>query len=190
MKDNSLDEWIDFFDSDKSMTKFKALLDIADKSYLFQPNGFPPGDLQGDKIPAYGFLEKDLRLIMDSMNFVDEDLIKQDLINNAQTRIVLALASGIKFEGWLNYFGDNYTLAVAKSLVEAKYELFDIDLENIVKFAITCGALTRDDFFGVALMRGNILNKRYPTEKELKELKKTISLNKFKVKMYSLTLRI
>lgn len=180
--DKSLDAWALYYSNkDKSLIKFNALIEKADKSFLFKKNDFPYDDKIWEILPSNGFLEKDYMTILNSMNY-DGLVSKEDSILS-KTRMILALNSGIKFEEWLDYFGDDFTLVMARALIEGKYEDFDINFEDLAKFSINCGVLTRDDFFGVALMRGNILGKRYPDEKSEKELKNKILKNKLKTKI-------
>ena len=55
--------------------------------------------------------------------------------------------------------------------------------EDIIKKVLSLKLLAKNEFFGVALMRGNILKRRYPTKDDERELSSLINKNKIKVKI-------
>ncbi len=182
MKENKwFRNWVNYYKEDKSLVNFYALLNVADKAYLFRENNLPYDDVSWDLMPAHGFLEKDFRNVLDSMNF--DNLVKPEDSLNSKTRLILALKDGVTFEKWLDFFGDDLTLVFARALIEGEYEKFGINFEDIVKSALSLGLLARDEFFGVALMRGNVLGKRYPSVKEEKELESVVKSNKRKISL-------
>lgn len=182
MRDNkSFCAWVQYYSKPNTLINFKALLNTADKSFLFQENKLPYDDKSWDLMPARGFLEKDFLNVLNSFSY--DNLVSAEELLLSKTRLILALESGIKFDGWLDFFGDDLTLVFARCLVEGRYEEFGIQFENIIKEVLTLKLIAKNEFFGVALMRGNILKKRYPTEKEEKELDSFVRVNKIKVKI-------
>lgn len=180
-KNKDFKAWVLYYSKNKNLVHFMALLKVADKSFLFRENNLPYDDESWNLMPPHGFLEKDYRIVLDSLNYdglnTDEDILI------SKTRLVLALHSGVQFDNWVDFFGEDLSLVFARCLVEGCYEEFGINFEDLVKDALRLGLLSKDEFFGVAIMRGNVLRKRYPTEKEEKELENIVRSNSIKVKL-------
>lgn len=182
--DKSLDFWIDFFDSSKNMSKFIVLLEKMDKSYLSCETTFDFEHPLFEKIPQWGFLEKDFKVVLKGLD--DDGLNSKD----EKTRLILAMCHGVSFKSWFSIYKEDLALVFEKCLIDAEYEKYGIDLEKIVSIAIDKKLIDRSDFMGVSLMRGIVLQNRYPDEASLKKLKKEIKVNKMKGLFYSFLIRV
>lgn len=173
--------WCDYYKKNSSsLVKFSALLNVADKAWLFRENTMPYDDVSWELMPPRGFLETDFNLILKSL--VTDEIIPKDELFLSQTRIAMALYAGVHFKGWIDFFGlDNVTLVFARALLEGGYEEFGIPFEKLVVLALKFNLLEKDEFFGVALMRGNVLKKRYPTDSDELTLNSIVKKNKRKV---------
>lgn len=176
----SLDAWVSFFDSDKKMNKFIALLQTKDKSFLTFENTFDFEHPLFEKISKWGFLEQDLKNILKSSNKEGENCIEE------KTRLILAMAYDVNFKYWHYVYKEELIDVFEKSLIEGQYEKYGIDLEKIIAKAINNHLISKNDFMGIAVLRGIFLQNRYPEEQDLINLEKMIKKNKFKIKLYKL----
>ena len=182
--DKSLDLWIDFFERPKKMNKFIALLKKLDKSYLSYESTFDFEHPLFEKIPKWGFLEKDFKTILKGM---DEDGINSQ---DEKTRLILAMCQGVNFKNWIPVYQEDLVLVFEKSLIDAEYEKYGIDLDKIISIAIDSKLIDRSDFMGISLMRGIVLQNRYPDEEAEKKLKKEIKMNKIKGLLHSTVIHL
>jgi hypothetical protein len=182
--DKSLNHWIDFFEGPKKMTKFITLLKKLDKSYLSYESTFDFEHPLFEKIPKWGFLEKDFKAILRGM---DEDGLNSQ---EEKTRLIIAMSNGVNFKNWISVYNEDLVLVFEKSLIDGGYEKYGIDLEKIVSIAIDNKLIDRSDFMGIALMRGIVLQNRYPDEESEKNLKKEIKKNKLKTLLHSTVIHL
>lgn len=176
----SLDAWVNFFDSKKDMNRFIALLQKRDKSFLSFENTFDFEHSLFEKISKWGFLEEDLKKILNNNNKQGEICIDE------KTRLVLAMAYGVNFKYWHIIYKEELIEIFEKSLIEAQYEKYGIDLEKIISKAINNKLINANDFMSIAVLRGVILQNRYPKDQDLSDLQKTVYKNKIKIKIYKL----
>lgn len=177
--DKSLDLWLKFFEGNKQMSKFITLLKKLDKSYLSYESTFDFEHPLFERIPKWGFLEKDFKAILKGMN--------EDGLNSKEekTRLILAMCLGVNFKNWIPVYEEDLVLVFEKSLIDAEYEKYGIDLEKIINIAINDKLIDRSDFMGIALMRGIVLQNRYPDEEAQNKLQKEIKMNKIKGLLHS-----
>ena len=100
----------------------------------------------------------------------------------SMTRIVIAIIKNVNFKPWQEIYL-NLNEAISKSLIEGNYEEYGIELENIISIALSKKLIKKDDFIDIAILRGSILNSRYPTEQEQKKLKIQVFINSIRSKI-------
>ena len=172
----SLDSWTDFFKKDKkSMTRFIFLLKNNDNSCLASENTFDFDHPLFDQIPKLGFLESDLKKIIE--NF-DKDGIT---CAEEKTRLIIAAYMGVNLKSWRKNYSEEINQVFEKSFLDGYYEKYNISLEKVIPIAIKTGLIQRGDFMAIALLRGVVLGNRYPENKQQKILFAEILANKFKI---------
>ena len=110
--DKSLNLWLNFFEGPKKMNKFITLLKKLDKSYLSYESTFDFEHPLFERIPKWGFLEKDFKTILKGM---DEDGLNSQ---EEKTRLILAMCNGVNFKNWIPVYKEDLVLVFEKSLID------------------------------------------------------------------------
>lgn len=172
----SLDIWADFFKEDKkSMTRFISLLKNNDNSCLSSENTFDFEHPLFDKIPKLGFLESDLKKIIENFGKDGTTCIEE------KTRLIIAVYMGVNFKRWQKNYSEEISHVFEKSFLDGNYEKYSIFLEKVIPIAIKSGLIDRSDFMAISLLRGVVLGNRYPKTKSQKLLFLEIFINKIKI---------
>lgn len=176
MKNNekSLHKWVSFFKGKKTMTSFIHLLRHQDRTFLTQENTFDFEHPYFELIPKWGFLEQDLKKILESLE--KEGISCMD----EKTRLVLALSHGVSFKTWKEIYKEDLLHVFIKCLIEGEYEKYGIEYQKIIPDILEKELLEKDDFLAVSVMRGIMLGNRYPDESSQKRLKKEVKINSIK----------
>ena len=167
----ALDQWANFFNSDKKkITDFINLLKTVDKYYLTVS---PSKMIEDTDYPDDGLLENDFRTVA----FRNSDPTKN---LEEKNRIALALLYNTNFTPWKNKYKDLFSEVIESCLIEGSYEEHNIAFEKILSHAISKGYLDKSDLMGTSILRGILLDERYPTPKEQKSLVRKQKINKLK----------
>lgn len=171
--DKSLDTWLKFYHgTNLSSTKFLNLLKKLDKTFLTTS---PPKDVEDEintYLPDNGVLELDFKKVA-------YDKVEKN--TDAKTRIVLSMINNVNFEPWKVLYGPLLTEVIENSLIEGDYECLGIEFEKIVYLAIEKNLIDREEFMGIAILRGVLLGSRYGEETAQAELAKLVKKNKLKL---------
>ena len=166
----SLDKWANYFSSlNKTNTKFISLIKANDKYFLTHS---PPKTVEETEYPDDGLLEEDFRKI--AFNNESENLLDE------KSRIVIAIYYNVNLNPWKEKYNEKFYEVMEVSLIEGDYEKYGINFEKVISIVINKGYIEKEDFFGISLLRGMLLSKRYSTQEEEGLLKKTIKFNKIK----------
>ena len=172
----SLDSWTDFFNKDKkSMTRFIFLLKNNNNSCLASENTFDFDHPLFDQIPKLGFLESDLKSIIESFDKDGTTCIEE------KTRLIISVYKGVNFKSWQKNYSKEINQVFEKSFLDGNYEKYNISLEKVIPIAIKSGLIERSSFMAIALLRGVVLGNRYPENKTKKLLFLEMTVNKVKI---------
>lgn len=165
----ALDEWAKFFKGKKNNTRFIYLLKKIDKYFLTIS---PPQVIGELEFPENGLLEDSFR----SIAFHD------DIDNNDnKNKIVLAIDNNVNLKPWMIKYNEKFVEVIEKSFIEGDYEKYGIDFENVLVKAIAKEYIQKEDFMGIALLRGILWGSRYDSVLKEEQLKKQIKRNKIKL---------
>lgn len=170
--DQSLDRWARclFEKSPTREARFYHLLKTANQDKYYLTNS-SPSVISGGQWMEFGLMEPDLDDIFSNLDNGGAIVEK--------TRLALMLSEGIEDFPIVAKIGQEaLNKIIIAAVVEGEYECFGLKQEDLIVRLIKSGVLERDDAFIASIQRGLVIQKRYPTQIELKKLKKKISFNR------------
>lgn len=165
------DLWYNFFSGkEKNNTKFISLLKKTDNYFLTQS---PPKDVDDLTMPDLGLLEDDFRKIANNS--------EKDELLDEKSRMILSVVYNVNLNPFKEKYNEIFFDVIERSLIEGDYEKYGFSYEKIISLFLDKNYVENNEFFGISLLRGMLLQERYPEDEMIKKLNKEIRINKIKI---------